>query len=50
MYEVKYSAGEFWIYKNGKRVDELGGFIDPISPEIIIKEILDDRNNKCILD
>lgn len=40
--EVVYEDGEFWISKNGKILRELGGFIDPVSPEIIIKEI---KNN-----
>ena len=40
MYEVIYKDGEFWIKKDDKILDELGSFIDPISPEIIIKEIL----------
>ena len=43
MYEVKYTDGEFWIYRNGKKLDELGGFIDPVSPKIIIKEILNEK-------
>lgn len=37
--EVVYENGEFWISKNGKILKDLGSFIDPISPEIIIKEI-----------
>lgn len=39
--EVVYEDGMFWISKDGKIIKELGGFIDPISPEIIIKEIED---------
>ena len=37
--EVVYKNGEFWISKDGKILEELGGFIDPISPQVIIKEI-----------
>ena len=39
--EVVYEDGEFWISKDGKILKDLGGFIDPLSPEIIIKEIED---------
>lgn len=37
--KVVYEDGEFWISKDGKILEELGGFIDPISPQIIIEEI-----------
>lgn len=37
--EVVYEDGLFWIKKDGKTITELGGFIDPVTPEIIIKEI-----------
>ena len=37
--DVIYKDGLFWISKNGEILDELGGFIDPISPKIIIEEI-----------
>ena len=37
--KVVYEDGEFWISKDGKILEELGGFIDPISPKIIIEEI-----------
>lgn len=37
--EVVYENGEFWISKDGEILKELGGFIDPISPKIIIEEI-----------
>ena len=40
--EVVYEDDMFWISKDGKILRELGGFIDPISPEIIIKEIEDE--------
>lgn len=39
MYEVKYDGGLFWIAKNGEILKDLGGFIEPVTPEIIIKEI-----------
>lgn len=39
MYDVVYENNKFWITKDGRIVKDLGGFIDPISPEIIIKEI-----------
>lgn len=43
MYDVKYDFedGLFWIIKDGKVLKELGGFIEPVTPEIIIKEIKD---------
>lgn len=37
--EVVYEDGYFWISKNGEIIREIGGFIDPISPKIIIKEM-----------
>ena len=37
--EIKYDEGLWWISKDGEILEELGGFIDPISPQIIIKEI-----------
>lgn len=41
MYEVIYDEDDelFWISKDGKTLDDLGGFIEPVTPEIIIKEI-----------
>lgn len=41
MYEVKYDEndGLFWIIKDGRILIDLGGFIDPVTPEIIIGEI-----------
>ena len=49
MYEIKYEEELWWIFKDGKRLDDIGGFIDPISPEIILKEILNGENvsNEC---
>lgn len=40
--KVVYNNELFWISKDGKILEELGGFIDPISPQIIIEEI---KNN-----
>lgn len=45
MYSIKYVDGEFWIAKDERILEELGSFIDPISPEIIIKEIEDETEN-----
>lgn len=42
--EVIYKDELFWISKDGKILEEIGGFIDPISPKIIIKEI--ERNGE----
>ena len=42
MYEVDLKDGEFWIAKNGKILDVIGSFIDPLTPEMIIKEIKDE--------
>ena len=41
MYNVQYDddTGLFWIMKNDKLLKDLGGFIDPVTPEIIIREI-----------
>ena len=40
--EVVYEDELFWISKDGKILKELGGFIDPVSPQIIIEEIKDE--------
>lgn len=39
MYEVVYKDELWWITKDGRVLKDLGGFTDPLSPEIIIKEI-----------
>lgn len=41
MYDVVYDEddGLFWISKDGKAVKSLGGFIEPVTPQIIIEEI-----------
>ena len=45
MYEIKFEDGKWWIKKDEKRLDILGGFDDPISPEIILKEIIDEERS-----
>lgn len=47
MYEVVLKDGEFWIAKNGKILEVLGSFIDPLTPEMIIKEIKDEIQLRC---
>ena len=41
MYQVKYDKdnGLWWIVKDGKALIDLGGFIEPVTPRIIIQEI-----------
>ena len=41
MYQVIYDNDDelFWITKDGETLKDLGGFIDPVTPEIIIEEI-----------
>lgn len=39
MYQVIYDDGLWWIMKDGKILEDIGGFADPVSPEIIIEEI-----------
>lgn len=40
MYTVEFEDGVWWIKKDGKRVEILGSFIDPITPQIVIGEIM----------
>ena len=42
MYSVKYIDDGFWIVKDGEILEELGSFIDPITPEIIIEAMRDE--------
>ena len=42
MYDVVLRDNEWWITYNGKIIEELGSFIEPISPKVIIKEIKDE--------
>lgn len=39
MYSVIYDDGYWWICKDGEKLSDLDGFIDPVSPEIIVKEL-----------
>lgn len=39
MYEVVYNNERWWIAKDGEILKELGSFMEPISPKIIISEI-----------
>ena len=39
MYQVVYEDELFWVSKDGKISESIGGFIDPVTPEIIIEEI-----------
>lgn len=43
MYEIVLKDDKWWIAKDGEINKDIGGFIDPISPEIILKEILNDK-------
>lgn len=42
MYDVLFEDGYWWITKDGEILRDLGGFTDPVSPEIIVKEIKDE--------
>ena len=42
MYEVIYKDDKWWISKNGVILVNLGGFIDPVSPKVIIEAIEDE--------
>ncbi len=37
--EIVYENERFWISKDGKILKELGGFVDPVSPKIIMDMI-----------
>ena len=39
MYDIKYENGKWWITKDDVICDIFGSFIDPVSAEIIVKEI-----------
>lgn len=43
MYEIMYHDDLFWISKGGVILEYLGGYIEPITPEIIIKEIENEK-------
>lgn len=42
MYKVIYKDDKWWISKNGEILENLGGFIDPVSPKVIIEAIEDE--------
>ena len=42
MYDVFFDGKVYWITYNGIILNELGSFIDPVSPRIIIEEIEDE--------
>ena len=42
MYDVLFDGKVYWITYNGVILNELGSFIDPVSPTIIIEEIKDE--------
>lgn len=39
MYKVVLKDEKWWISKDGEILEELGSFIDPVSPKIIVEEI-----------
>ena len=39
MFEVVLKDEKWWISKDGKICEDLGSFDDPVSPEIIVREI-----------
>lgn len=39
MYQVVIKDGLFWIAHDNEILEELGSFIEPVSPQIIVKEI-----------
>lgn len=41
MYDIRYEDGLFWITKDGEILKDVGGFIEPVTPEIIVKEIIE---------
>lgn len=43
MYEVILKDEKWWIKYRGRVLSELGGFEDPITPEVIIEEIKDEE-------
>lgn len=38
-YKVEFLHGRWWITKDGKVIEVLGSFVDPISPKKIVEEI-----------
>ena len=39
MYEVIYENELWWISKDGRILEDMGSFIDPISPKLIVEAI-----------
>ena len=39
MYDIEFDGELYWITYNGMRIEGLDGFIEPISPKMIIEEI-----------
>lgn len=44
MYTVDYLNGKWWLLKDGEIVKSIGGFCEPVTPEII-KEVIQDEIN-----
>lgn len=42
MYDVLFDGEKWWITYKGEILRDLGSFIEPISPKIIIEEIKDE--------
>lgn len=42
MYDILFDGELYWITYDGRILEELGSFIEPVSPRIIIKEIEDE--------
>lgn len=42
MYDIIYKDGLYWITYNDVILEDLGGFIEFVSPKIIIQEIKDE--------
>lgn len=44
MYDVEYYNGKWWLVKDGVIIKSIGGFCEPITPEIIREAIKDEVN------
>ena len=42
MWDIVYKDDKWWISYNGEILEDLGSFIEPISPKVIIEEIKDE--------
>lgn len=42
MYDVEFDGECYWITYDGERLEDLGSFIEPVSPKMIIEEIKDE--------